>query len=301
MLIQMTRFPAIPSRFLPFLLLIPWVMAPGSSRAQDMLALETALNLGVFDTGFYMPLEELNDVSVDTGGGFDFDFINQNSGTHVVRPEKGFFENGRIDLLNAFLAYQGPYVTYQAGQVQTGLTPYDQGSPLDPWGSPYYFFSPLGLINGDMGTISLSLYGDDFDRYTLVSLGPDGEKSTDDLARSIGGSVTSFVIGGITGSGVATAADGLSQDVPVGQQVSIQGYNLGDTQGDGVILLNGSVVNDIQYINWSENGVSVIFPSSVAGQSGILALQRDSQVTHPVREVSLFQVVNGAGNWLVYE
>jgi prepilin-type N-terminal cleavage/methylation domain-containing protein len=59
--------------------------------------------------------------------------------------------------------------------------------PLDPWGNPYRFYTPVGLvgtnnINGfynesDFSGIS-TLSNGRFDRYAIVSWGPDGQEDT---------------------------------------------------------------------------------------------------------------------------
>ena len=60
--------------------------------------------------------------------------------------------------------------------------------PLDPWGQPYRFYSPIGLIGSNASTSTPSSWNtnsfsdgrltssdDRFDRYAIVSFGPDGE------------------------------------------------------------------------------------------------------------------------------
>ena len=116
----------------------------------EMVTLATQLEVCAIQTTYYVSLETLNDLSSDYLN-TPYDYINYEGGTFVIRPTEGRFRPQRINLLTAFNAWDGPYMNYQASQTQTGFTPYDRGSPLDPWGNPYYFFSPLGLLRGDSG------------------------------------------------------------------------------------------------------------------------------------------------------
>lgn len=161
--------------------------------------------------GFYVPLQLLDDLpggvlANDVQSTGEEDAIGEESGSiNVVDFKQNFFDlnsgqpqlndfstDSRIDrLLNE---WDGPYMTFQRYYVNpSSNNPTQDGTtargdfPLDPWGNPYRFFSPIGLIgssaNDPLRQISLSTFSDGtvttqddvFDRYAIVSYGPDGD------------------------------------------------------------------------------------------------------------------------------
>lgn len=85
--------------------------------------------------------------------------------------------------------WKGPFLTFHRTYVPNTVTTNQvnyEDYPLDPWGNPYRFYSPVGII-GNSSTISINgLYNQtDFDgtittidnrfaRFAVVSWGPDG-------------------------------------------------------------------------------------------------------------------------------
>lgn len=221
----------------------------------DMRSLAQALELCAADTGFFVSLETLNDSTFRLPER-PYDYLHEGGGVWVIRPAVGRFEPQRRELptTGLFNAWRGPYINFQEGRVQTGPEPYDVGSPLDPWGMPYLFYTPLGLVRGDSGTITLEWHGDRFDRYMLVSLGPDGVVSGDDLTWVFGGSISAFALsslGPAVAAGAPAPAD-VGDNVrlidararvfaaPAGAALTLRGLNLGASP-EGARLFFGDV------------------------------------------------------------
>lgn len=227
--------------------------SPSVVAAQsEMATLATQMELVAIDTTFYTTLENLNDLSTVPGDPNDhFDFINDGGGALVIVPSSGRFRSpARLDLLArpAGLQWQGPYVSIQPQNTDDENSDYDEGTPLDPWGNPYYFYTPLGLVAPKTQTITLDFYGDDFSQYTIVSHGPDGAKSADDLTRVVGS-------GGITQAAVSSVRIGPSSARTAAYQMRVKGYFFGATQGTGDVLVNGSPAGTIA--SWTNNLILV--------------------------------------------
>lgn len=263
---------------------------------QEMQNLETALVAAYLDIGYLVSLETLDDLSIFPTQK-PYDYINNGAGTFVLRPEIGFFETNPRNLLPVWL---GPYATYQPGTTQLSTMPYDQGTPLDPWNSPYYFFSPLGLIRGDTGAITQDFYADDFDRYTIVSLGPDGLMSGDDVIRQLGFSisgVTGLAISSLAGPEVTTllSITGSAFRAPEGAQVTINGYNMGATQGASQILFGATPLSGVSA--WSATAVTLQLPPGIFGTQTI-KIQSGAAMSNGLQ---LTILANGAETWAEYE
>lgn len=278
----------------------PWTAA----ALAEMSTLADAEEICAAETGYYVALEALNDQSTQNPYR-PWDYINDGGGCYVIRPAEGRFRaGGRIDYLFGPLAWSGPYVTYQDGKFQTGTTPYDQGSPLDPWGNPYYFFTPLGLVLGDDGTVDLELYGDRFDRYTIVSLGPDGVMSGDDLAYQFGVGVSITALssvrpaapaGKVSGKDAAKPgkADAGTTYLQAGDGAILRGVNLGTASG-GAVLFNGATVDTVT--SWTTREIRLNLPAGLGGQSGTLSVQRGAAQTNGLA-VTIIGRVNGVRGW----
>ena len=58
------------------------------------------------------------------------------------------------------------------------------GPALDPWGTPYMFYSPLGVIGGGdldsdaFGGGAVTAQDDRFETFAIVSYGPDGQSDS---------------------------------------------------------------------------------------------------------------------------
>lgn len=197
----------------------------------EMATLADAETLCAVDTGYYVSLENLNDISQD---GFepDHDFIGDGGGTAVIRPSHARFLDRRLDLTVGPLSWQGPYVNYQRTDDEDWFE-FDIGTPLDPWGGLYYFYTPAGLVDPPMD-VTLDDYGDAFDRYAIVSYGPDLLFDTsDDLFYHFGSAPAAILLTSVSPS---TAR--------VGDLLTFRGYRFGQPGGNVRILFNGTAVED---------------------------------------------------------
>lgn len=300
-----------PRHWLPWCLILMGLLAtahPPAALAQagdartvaaqaDLRALATALETCALDTTYYVSLETLNDLDWSAANPL-WDNLTRSGGPYVLRPTEGRFRPARVNLATAFNRWQGPYMTYQDGQTQTGTTPYDQGSPLDPWGTPYYFFSPLGLVRGDAGTITLELYGDAFDRYTLVSLGPDGVQSTDDLIYRFGAGVSGPVLSSVGGSLVTY--DPVSPNVfaaPESALLTVRGEGLGATAAGAQLFFGETALPAAE--SWSASAVTVRLPAGLHGTAA-LTLRRGTSVTNALT-LTITQPTTPARHWSLYD
>ncbi len=231
------------------------VLCLRTGLAQEMAILAQAETFCALDTNYFVALEALNDSS-DSSVQPLYDYIDDRGGSYVIRWWEGRFLPQRVALLSAPLPWKGPYVTFQSGRTQTTDSPYDRGSPLDPWGNPYYFFSPLGLLRGDSGSVTLELYGDSFDRYTIVSLGPDGVLSQDDLNYQFGPAVTATAISSLGGPRTVRLSAGPFANRPAGSTTPdyfvaagaplvVRGVNLFNAEGESEVWWGTIRFNDI--------------------------------------------------------
>lgn len=211
----------------------------------------------MIDTGYYVSIENLNDLPTDNVT-YWFDYINEGGGAAVIDHHTGMFKPVRVDLLTPPNLWQGPYVTYQPGRIALDGAGYDVGTLLDFWSNPYYLFTPLGLARPPSQSITQDLYGDQFDRYAIVSLGPDGVKSDDDIIRFFGGAPTALVVSSVN-----------PNTAEAGETVTLRGYNFGDSQGDSQLILNNTIVNEIE--SWSDREIRFRVPADA--QSGYVKVR----------------------------
>ncbi len=236
------------------------------------------------DTTYYTTIENLDDLPVSNLEN-DFDFINYGGGAVVVNPRTAMVESERVDLLEPPNIWYGPYVTFDPNRISDATEDYDEGSLLDFWGNPYYFFTPLGLVKPRTESISLELYGDYFDRYAIVSLGPDGKKSSDDIIRLFGGAPTELVISSLNPS-----------TVQHGDEVTVRGYNFGEEQGGSQVVLNDFAIPTI--LSWSDREVRFQVPHDLtsgalkickgAGESNSLHLEITGTPTGLISDWELY-------------
>lgn len=257
----------------------------------SLAALETALTMAYIDIGYLVALEELNDLGFTTQPSYDY--IDLNGGPFRMPPTLGLFLP-RAPVSNSWF---GPYSNFQQGQTQTATLPYDRGSPLDPWGNPFLLFSPLGLVRGDTGVVTQEFYGDWFDRYALVSLGPDGTMSGDDIVRLFGGGVSGSLISSLSGSNlvVENAATGTSYTATAGRAITIKGYSLGASQGASRVMWGTTEFPGPTA--WSQTSITVEVPLGVFGVQD-LRVDLGGSVTNALR---LTVPANHAGEWEIYE
>lgn len=165
--------------------------------------------------GFFMPLQLLDNVPNTPGTSpaipnddFDDEQLSQLYAIDIAVPillqdNSGGTSTGqdfydlRLDsttnarLLDMITNWSGPFLRPQRVYKGTSNASYPTDSetirrdyPLDPWGKPYRFFSPIGIIGSNANTDSydsdqfsngyLTTNLDRFDRFAILSLGPDG-------------------------------------------------------------------------------------------------------------------------------
>lgn len=260
----------------------------------EMQQIANALELCAADTTYYVAPEALNDNNFSNTQP-PYNYIGDQGGSFVLFPDQGYFRASRINLATAFLQWRGPYLSYQPQRTQLDTQPYDLGSPLDPWGAPYFLFSPLGLLRGDTGQVTNELYADSFDRYVLVSLGPDGVRSSDDIGYFFGGGVSAFRISSLRstnqvllppksiskleaiGLKSTSVADGYR--ATAGSEIIVRGTNFGSSQGAAVVYWGTTQLTDIP--GWAQREVRVKLPAGVTGTAN-LRIERPPAITNEV-------------------
>lgn len=253
----------------------------------ELQTLVDAMTVVYIDIGYYVTIENLNDMII-ADPTYDFDNIDQYGGTWVIDTDTAFFRDEKIDLTVPPRLWQGPYVNYQQQRISIDGKGYDRGSLLDYWGTPYYLFSPAGLVRGDQVAVTNELYGDYFDVYAIVSLGPDGIMSEDDLWRTFGMPPTRLVI---TSTSVPSAYPG--------DEVSIKGYNLGSNgataRQNRQLLLAGEEIHSIT--EWTPTRVSFLVPAGA--ESGNLKIINDGEESNAIY-LEIRQTPTSAFTWTLY-
>jgi prepilin-type N-terminal cleavage/methylation domain-containing protein len=183
--------------------------------------------------GFYVPIQILDNISEeDRGPGFVASpiadtFANEVAGNlYLIDPfvratiQGAGFQYRLSDAVNVprvaelMASWQGPFLNaqrvYKRPTVMgVGILDEDvrRDFPLDPWGQPYRFFSPVGPIGSNAmvtnlnlmysdtfsdGRIQVDPLNDPFDRYAIVSFGPNqvldpaGSNLNDDIFYEFG-------------------------------------------------------------------------------------------------------------------
>jgi type II secretory pathway pseudopilin PulG len=220
----------------------------------DMQALRQAMEIAFLDTASLHTLEDLNDI-IDGMPNYAFDDIMQGGGAQVIDLATGRFRAQRLDVRQPARRWQGPYVTYQNGHFSIDGAGYDPGTPTDPWGNPYYLYTPVGLVRPTLGTVTLEGYGDAFDRYAIVCVAGDGVVSEDDLIEYFGGGVfhppTATVISSVR---PAVASPG--------QAVTVRGYNFGAQTGSARIELGGRAIPASAVASWTDRQAAFTLPGN---------------------------------------
>lgn len=221
--------------------------AESTAAVLEMNNLITAMEMFYIDNNRFTTLENLDDLAAPNPNQ-PWQNINDGGGALVFHPNVG-------ELFRQFFppeTYLGPYIAgFQANRIEGPDGDYDLGTPLDPWGNPYYFYSPLGLIEPRTDSISLRYYGDAFDRYTIISHGPDGIPMTNaDLGLQFGVTITASTIS----SAVVTTSDKSGDLI-----IRIRGYNLASEGGEAAVLANGNPL-DGNIVEWT--GEEILFEAT---------------------------------------
>lgn len=273
---------------------------------QELRILAEAEEMVYLDTGYFVSIENLDDLPSNTGN-YWFDYINAGGGAVVIDPRTGRFKPERVDLLQYPHLWLGPYVTYQPGRISVEGAGYDPGTLLDLWGRPYYLFTPVGLARPPEMSITLEIYGDQFDRYAIVSLGVDGVKSADDIIRWFGFPPSALVISSLR-----------PDMVEPGAEVTIRGYNFGTMKDYGTekehndgqslrdnikgekierqVLLNDNPVTEI--LLWSDREIRFKVP--LEAQSGYVKVKIGAVESNGLYLTVISLVPASSKNWWLY-
>lgn len=273
---------------------------------QELRILAEAEERVYLDTGYFVSIENLDDLPSETAN-YWFDYINAGGGAAVIDPRTGRFKPERVDLLQYPHLWLGPYVTFQPGRISEDGAGYDPGTLLDLWGRPYYLFTPVGLARPPEMSITQEFYGDQFDRYAIVSLGPDGEKSSDDIIRWFGFPPSALVISSLR-----------PNMVEPGEEVTVRGYNFGTMKADEPkrehneeqslgeelkgekierqVLLNNNPVAEI--LLWSDREIRFKVP--LGAQSGYVKVKIGAVESNGLYLTVVSSVPAGSKNWWLY-
>lgn len=250
----------------------------------EMAILVDAETTVFIDTDYYVSIENLNDLlSVDVT--YWFDYIGEGGGTAVLDLATGFFEPARQDLTHLPQLWRGPYVSFAPERISLSGAGYDPGTLLDFWGRPYYLFSPAGLVRPPSMSITQELYGDMFDAWAIVSLGPDGMRSGDDIIREFGVPPTALVITSLS-----------MPQATYGSRETVRGYNFGSSQGTNQVLLNGEPITTVE--SWESRAIT--FQVTEAMTSGNVVVTVDGQESNAV-PLTVVEQSSNASLWVFYE
>jgi prepilin-type N-terminal cleavage/methylation domain-containing protein len=151
--------------------------------------------------GLYVPLYILDNLPGNRGLGQDStaDTIGDASGINLFDfsvPANRLVADGNLPIssstnskvFNLVSNWEGPFINFQRF-YDSNTDPFDLNQndfPLDPWGNPYRFYSPVGIVGttairetysaSDFNSITSA--DDNFDTWAVVSYGPNGESDT---------------------------------------------------------------------------------------------------------------------------
>ena len=285
-------------RFLPLLLLLAALIPASAQEDKDLKQItrleiqniRDAMQFFYLDYNEFTTIENLDD-TFSTTINPPHQRINDEGGALLIRPQIGTV---RKEFLVKPISSAGPpYLTRSSGNQYEGPNGnYDEGTPLDPWLNPYYFYSPLGLVEPKSERVSQRFFGDQFDFYTVVSHGPDGEPGGgDDFYEQIFIQITATTIS----SAKAEPAPG-KFDSP--WRIPVRGYNLGDSNNAGVLLINGAE-HDATLVQWTESLV-VFDVGTLPPEGSALSLKTGGGLE--TRSVPLIYIQQplAAENWALY-
>lgn len=262
----------------------------------EMNTLRQQMELVAIDTRFYTSIENLNDFIPQDRNQDDFDNINDDGGTLVIDRNTARWKPIRENLTDLPFCWQGPYVSYVPSRLIPLDNGYDRGTLIDFWGNPYLLFTPLGLARPDQQTITLEFYGDQFDRYAIVSFGPDMVMSGDDLIVEFGLPPTRLTVSSLVPDRAST-----------GDEIEIRGYNFGEpaspSKGNllsidfpGVVLLNGEPIKTVK--SWSNR--SIVFTVPNGAESGTIQVRIGEDASAQVSQPRRLSILSAARSWKQY-
>jgi len=143
--------------------------------------------------------------------------------------------------------------------------------------------------------LSAEIFGDGFERFTIVSLGPGGVPgSGNDLVYQLGATPAGPSLAGMQGPDVVR--EGALHQVTAGAEVQLRGYGLGPAQTDAALLFGPSELSDIGF--WRDTRIELMLPTDVEGREGLF-VERGAERSNALDvEISIPQ--NAALDWAVY-
>lgn len=243
--------------------------APRAATNLEMQNMAQAMELFYLDYNRFTTLENLDDTFSNPATP-PYDGINDGGGALVFEP--GFLLLERKTLAPGPLTAGPPYLTRNSSRDYEGPGgDYDEGGLLDLWGNPYYFYSPLGLIEPKTDSISTNrYYGDSFIFYTIVSHGPDGVPSSDDVFQTLPFTLQTTAI---SSARLRSSPD--RSTLPY--TLTIRGFQLGAAQGTGDVLFNGGS-SGASVTSWGATQV-VASLGSVPAEGTLVSIRTGSGVT----------------------
>jgi prepilin-type N-terminal cleavage/methylation domain-containing protein len=167
------------------------------STQQEVREIASAEELCGLTHGIYVPIQVLDDIPNDTSNYQYPDEIRNETGVYVIdtlTPVNDQINNqtrlsdNTAKMQRVRELWQGPFLNPKRvfESTASGTTQARRDYPLDPWGQPYRIYSPLGIVGS--GAQNLTSFDTDsfsdgrlttldrrFDRFTIVSFGPDNE------------------------------------------------------------------------------------------------------------------------------
>lgn len=179
-----------------------------SQAGDDIKRLAEAQTQVARDHGFYVPLQMLDNLGGgETRGRNADDITNESGSVQLIDPNSDFSSETpapqpllsslepRVAALRE--GWAGPYAWSKRVYLGPGIGSFEVGAmdlplirrdyPIDPWGNPYRFYSPAGMIGSRAAETEASALNSDefsdgaittqddrFDSFAIVSFGPDG-------------------------------------------------------------------------------------------------------------------------------
>ena len=146
--------------------------------------------------------------------------------------------------------------------------------------------------------MTLELYGDAFDRYTIVTLGSDGVKSFDDLIYSFNGGVIGPTLTSLRGAAVQIDPVRIQFSAPAGATLTLRGQNLGPDRVGAQILLDQTELTTIDA--WSEHEIQITLPANLTPTQAALSIRRGATTSNAL-PLTILSNANAAQSWERYE